>query len=89
MMRLQHTVEVTKTDEPIALRLLSALVRGWDEIPTELQIRLLRDAALLRNGFPNATVLPARIMTFVDLHKESQDTVHTAADPVEGLPATG
>jgi hypothetical protein len=80
-MRLRHTLEVTETDEPIALRLLSALVLGWDVIPVEVQVLLLRDAALMRSGFPNATVLPARIMAFVDLHKEPSCARHATADP--------
>ena len=80
MMGLQHTVEITKADEPIALRLLSALVLGWDTIPTEIQFRLLRDAALMRSGFPNASVLPARMMAFVDQHK-APSSVHTMVEP--------
>jgi hypothetical protein len=79
-MTLRRTLVVTRTDEPMGLRLLSALVLAWDALPDEIQARLLRDAALLHNGFPNATVLPARIMAFVDLHKEQS---------CSGLPSTG
>jgi hypothetical protein len=93
-MGLQHTVEITKADEPIALRLLSALVLGWDAIPAEIQFRLLRDAALMRSGFPNTTVLPARIMAFVDLHKETPSVANGTADlgasvPLQRLSAAG
>src|SRR4051812_45935336 len=69
-MTLRHTLEVTQANEPIALRLLSALVLGWDSLPEEIQLCLLHDAAKMRNGFPNSSVLPARIMAFVDAHKE-------------------
>lgn len=79
-MGMQHTLEVTKADEPIALRLLSALVPGWDAIPDEIQFRLLRDAALMRNGFPNASVLPARILAFVDQKKAPSSVGRTMAN---------
>jgi hypothetical protein len=82
MMTLPHTIEVLKADEPIALRLLSALVLGWDALPEKIQLCLLNDAALMRSGFPNATVLPARIMAFVDLHKNELSCIGDAtADP--------
>jgi hypothetical protein len=59
-MALQTTVKVAIADEPVALRLLSALVLGWDALPLEIQIRLLRDASLMDHGFPNTTMLPKR-----------------------------
>jgi hypothetical protein len=88
MTTLQHTVEIEKADEPIALRLLSALILGWDALPDEIQVRLLRDAALMGCGFPNATVLPARIMAFVGLHKKPSCVGQATADhpTVESAP---
>ena len=80
-MTLRHTIEVTIANEPIALRLLSALVLRWDSLPDEIQLCLLHDAALMRSGFPNASVLPARIMAFVDLHKELSCVEDATADP--------
>ena len=71
-MPLQSTVKVVSADEPAALRLLSALVLGWDELPLETQIRLLRDASLMSDGFPNTTVLPMKIIDFIERHKEGQ-----------------
>ena len=55
-MALQTTVKVAIADEPVALRLLSALVLGWDALPLETQIRLVRDASLMDHGFPNTTM---------------------------------
>jgi hypothetical protein len=80
-----HTLDVTTPDEPIALRLLSALVLGWDDLPAEIQVRLLGDAALLRNGFPNSTVLPAKLMGFVDKHKRQRPQGPAASAIAETL----
>ena len=57
-------------NEPVASRLLSALVLGWDALPLEIQIRLLRDASLMDRCFPNATMLPKTILAFIERHKE-------------------
>jgi hypothetical protein len=57
-------------NEPVASRLLSALVLGWDALPLEIQIRLLRDASLMDHGFPNTTMLPKTILAFIERHKE-------------------
>jgi hypothetical protein len=69
-MALQSTVKVAMADEPVALRLLSALVLGWDALPLETQIRLLRDASLMHHSFPNTTMLPKTILAFIERHKE-------------------
>ncbi len=70
------------------MRLLSALVLGWDALPEEIQICLLNHAALMRSGFPNATVLPARIMAFVDLHKKELSCIRdaTADSAIQNAP---
>jgi hypothetical protein len=47
-----------------------ALVLGWDALPLEIQIRLLRDASLMDHGFPNTTMLPKTILAFIEQHKE-------------------
>jgi len=69
-MALQSTVNVAIADEPVALRLVSALVLGWDALPLETQIRLVRDASLMDHGFPNTTMLPKTILAFIERHKE-------------------
>lgn len=69
-MALQSTVKVAIADAPVASRLLSALVLGWDALPLETQVSLLRDASSMQDGFPNATVLPKTIVAFIERHKE-------------------
>jgi hypothetical protein len=59
---------VTKDDEHVALRLLSAVVLGWQAIPMATQGRLIRDAALMHNGDPNADSMPANILAFITQH---------------------
>jgi hypothetical protein len=66
----QQTLKIAPIHEGAALRLLSALVLGWDALPPDTQLRLLRDAALMQNGFPNASVLPKTIVAFIERHKE-------------------
>jgi hypothetical protein len=83
-MALQSTVKVASADEPVALRLLSALVLGWDALPLGTQIHLLRDASLMRDGFPNTTVLPTTIVAFIELHKEGPSPLKALTVAVTG-----
>jgi hypothetical protein len=69
-MALQQTLKIAPIHEAAALRLLSALVLGWDALPLDTQLRLLREASLMQNGFPNASVLPKTIVAFIEHHKE-------------------
>ena len=62
---------VAKIDTKEALRLLSALVMGWDFIPVANQGRLIRDACLI-NGDKSANSLPANVLAFVLRHKDRQ-----------------
>ena len=73
MERMQALI-VGKNDEHIALRLLSAVVLGWDEIPFATQGRFIRDAALMHNGSPNADSMPANILAFITMHRNGFDT---------------
>jgi hypothetical protein len=66
---------VAKDDEYVALRLLSAVVLGWDAIPMATQGRLIRDAALMHNGDPEATFMPAKILAFIATHRDCLGTV--------------
>ena len=70
MAATQQTLRIAKGDNNVALRLLSALVLGWERIPLATQGWLISDAALMRNGTANATRLPAAIVDFINLHKE-------------------
>jgi hypothetical protein len=67
---LQQTLKIEPIHEAAGLRLLSALVLGWDALPLDTQLRLLRDASLMQNGFPNVSVLPKTIVAFIERHKE-------------------
>jgi hypothetical protein len=66
---------VAKNDEHVALRLLSAVVLGWDAIPMATQGRLIRDAALMHNRDPEATFMPAKILAFIATHRDCLGTV--------------
>jgi hypothetical protein len=68
-MEPMHALVVSKGDENIALRLVSAVVLGWDAIPLATQGRLIRDAALMHNGHPNAELMPANILAFITMHR--------------------
>jgi len=70
MAATQQTLRIAKGDNNVALRLLSALVLGWERIPLATQGWLISYAALMRNGTANATRLPAAIVDFINLHKE-------------------
>jgi hypothetical protein len=65
-----HALVVAKDDQHIALRLVSAMVLGWDAIPLATQGRLIRDAALMHNGNPDANVMPTKILEFINTHRE-------------------
>jgi hypothetical protein len=67
-MEPMHVLVVAKNDEQVALRLLSAVVLGWGAIPMATQGRLIRDAALMHNGSPNADSMPANILAFITQH---------------------
>jgi hypothetical protein len=69
VMEPMRVLVVAKADKSIALRLLSAVVLGWDEIPRATQGRLIRDASLMHNGSPDAVTLPANILAFISTHR--------------------
>jgi hypothetical protein len=60
---------ISQANETVALRLLSALVLGWDEVPTATQGWLIRDAALMTNGRADSLRLPAEILAFIEANK--------------------
>jgi hypothetical protein len=68
-MEPMHSLVVATNDQYIALRLVSAMVLGWDAIPLATQGRLIRDAALMHNGNPDANVMPAKILEFINMHR--------------------
>ena len=63
---------VAPSDESIAGRLLTALVRGWDFVPIAAQSRLLSDTCLIENGKPHINALPSDVMAFINLHKDGR-----------------
>jgi hypothetical protein len=68
-MEPMRALVVAKQDEHIALRLVSAMVLGWEAIPLATQGRLIRDAALMHDGDPNADLMPANILAFIMMHR--------------------
>ena len=60
---------IAPADEHLALRLVSALVFGWDHIPMATQGQLLHDATFMGNGTPNAITLPRELLEFIDSNK--------------------
>ena len=65
----KRTLVVAVADEHIALRLVSALVLAWDQVPLTTQGRLISDAARMLDGPVDTVSLPAAILAFIDLHK--------------------
>ena len=65
----QRALVVAIRYEHMALRLLSALIQGWDAVPFATQGWILRDAALMVDGSPDAIDLPAQLLEFINLHK--------------------
>jgi hypothetical protein len=65
----KRTSVIATADEPLALRLVSALMQGWDSVPLATRRRILRDAALMDDGEPNAIELPTKLLALINLHK--------------------
>ena len=65
----QRALVVATRYEHMALRLLSALIQGWDGVPLATQRWIPRDAALMVDGGSNAIDLPAQLLEFINLHK--------------------
>ena len=72
---MQQTLKIAPIHEAAALRLLSALVLGWNKVPLATQEWLLCESALLHTGFPSVTVLPAEIMSFIELQQTAEKPV--------------
>jgi hypothetical protein len=64
----QKTLAISTDDEPLALRLLSALILGWDRLQFADQGWLLRDAFVMLDGgsFPPPDALLAFVNTYKD-----------------------
>ena len=63
---------VAPSEESIAGRLLTALVRGWDLVPIAAQSRLLSDTCLIENGKPQVNALPSEVLAFINRHKDGR-----------------
>jgi hypothetical protein len=63
----QRTLNFAPDDQEIALRLLSAMVLGWDRIPFATQGWIMRDAYVMRNGSTPAGL--EAFMAFIDVYK--------------------
>ena len=63
------TLVVAKDDEKTALRLLSAVVIGWDSIPVAVRGRLIQDSCLI-DGDGTALSFPAGVLAFIAKHKD-------------------
>jgi hypothetical protein len=65
----RQTLKIAPADEQIALRLLSAVILGWDRIPLAMQGWIMRDAFMMKNG--KSIVAPETLMAFIDTYKDS------------------
>jgi hypothetical protein len=63
----QQTLKIAVADEHVALRLLSAMILGWDRIPLAMQGWIMRDAFMMKNG--ERIVAPETLMAFIDTYK--------------------
>jgi hypothetical protein len=66
------TLVISQADEHLALRLISALVQGWDLIPLANQGQLIHDAAFMTNGSADKITLPAQLLAFIDANKRTR-----------------
>ena len=71
MPEIHDALIVTEDDRQIALRLLSAVVIGWDAIPPVVQGRLLLQSCQI-DGDGTALSFPAAVLAFIAKHKERQ-----------------
>jgi hypothetical protein len=67
MLSDQHTLKIALTDAHLALRLLSAVILGWDRIPIAMQGWIMHDAFMMKDGEQIAT--PETLMAFIDTYK--------------------
>jgi hypothetical protein len=63
----QQTLIISPEDQDVALRLLSAMILGWDRIPIAMQGWIMRDAFVMKNG--KSLLRPETLMSFIDAHK--------------------
>ena len=63
----QMALTIAKADEHLALRILSAVILGWDRLQLADQGWVLRDAFTMVNGIPAPT--PQALLQFIDSHK--------------------
>jgi hypothetical protein len=69
MLRNHEALVVTDVDRKTALRLLSAVVIGWDTIPAAVRGRLVQDSCLI-DGDGTALSFPASVLAFIAKHKD-------------------
>jgi hypothetical protein len=60
-------LNIAPADQDVALRLLSAMILGWDRIPLAMQGWIMRDAYVMKNGIMPAG--PEVFMAFIDTYK--------------------
>jgi hypothetical protein len=65
----QKTLAISKDDEPLALRLLSAVILGWDRLQLADQGWLLRDAFVMLDG--EASPPPEALLAFINAYKDA------------------
>jgi hypothetical protein len=68
MVPWKGTLQVPDSDRQVALRVLSAVIFGWDRIPFAPQGWLLRDASMMRDGSPASA---EQLLAFIDAHKNN------------------
>ena len=71
MIEVHDALVVSEDDKKTALRLLSALVIGWDTLPAVVRGRLLAESCAI-DGDGTALSFPATVMDFIARHKERQ-----------------
>ena len=59
--------------EGIALRLLSAVILGWDRLPLATQGWIMRDAFMMENGVK--VTAPEVLMAFIDANKDAPEAL--------------
>ena len=69
MIEVHDALVVSEDDKKTALRLLSALVIGWDTLPPVVQGRLLVESCAI-DGDGTALSFPATVMDFIARHKD-------------------
>ena len=68
---MRQALIIKKKDEHLAIRLVSALVYAWNDVPLAMQGRLLHDAALMDDRRRDAAT-GTELLRFIKTYRRSR-----------------